>query len=881
MTSSTRPTTRAGLTDAEVEDRRLRDGFNELPETRGPHPWRLLLDQLTHLLAVLLWVAAALALLAGMPQIAVAIVVIVLLNGVFAFWQEYRADRSTQQLRSLLPSGLRVMRNGAARTVDVRELVTGDVVLLAAGDRVGADMQVLSARSLRLDESLTTGESGAVRHAAGDGLMAGTFVIEGEAEAVVTATGPRTTLAGISDLVSTAQRPPSPLTLELHRVVRVVAVIAGLTGLVLGATALLLGLGVTQAFLFGVGVSVALVPEGLLPTVTLSLARGAQTMARRNALVRRLDAVETLGSTTYICTDKTGTITQNRMSVLEVVTRSGPVHVTGSGYEPVATFGGDAESKALVRVVAEAALACVTGRVLRREEWVADGDPMEAAIHCLALRCGATHPDHRDQDASRRPYTADRMLSSCLKGARAFVLGAPEQVLSRCEGNTEDAAREVGRLADQGRRVLAVAARDWRGGPREEMEHGLELLGLIALEDPPHPEVAAALASCRMAGIRVAMITGDHPSTAAAIAREVGLVASGGTVLDGAALPEDDDELASHLDTDRGLVVARATPAEKLRIARVLKASGHVVAMTGDGVNDAPALREADVGVAMGAHGSDVARESADLVLLDDNFATIVTAIELGRATLQNVRRFLTFHLTDNVAELAPFGVWALSAGQFPLAIGVLQVLALDIGTDMLPALALGTEPPREGIMHGRRGRAVVDRAVIGRAFGVLGATEAVVSLAAFAGVLVHGGWSLGDVPSPALLARASGTAFATIAVCQMANSVACRSTTRTFWELDPRGNPLVAAAIAAEMVLLAVFLGVPQLADLLGGAWPSPGGWALAVGGGLVLLVVDSAVKLSARPGSGPARPGRAAGPRGPLPGPRPVPRSAPRPRA
>ena len=522
----------AGLTHAEVEDRRRRDGFNELPATGGAHPWRLLLEQLTHLLAVLLWVAAGLALLAGMPQIAVAIVVIVLLNGLFAFWQEYRADRSTQRLRSLLPSGIRVVRNGHRATVDVRELVTDDVVLLAAGDRVGADMRVTAARSLHLDESLTTGESGAVRHDAGDDLMAGTFVVEGEAEAVVTATGPRTTLAGISDLVSTAQRPPSPLTVELHRVVRVVAVIAFATGLLLGATALLLGLGVTQAFLFGVGVSVALVPEGLLPTVTLSLARGAQTMAGRNALVRRLDAVETLGSTTFICTDKTGTITQNRMSVVEVVTASGSVHVTGSGYEPVAAFSGPAGATPQVAAVAEAALACVVGRVLRRDEWVADGDPMEAAIHCLALRSGATHLDGGERGGVRLPYTADRMLSSCLRDGRAFVLGAPEQVLDRCTGGLVGAPGEVERLAGLGRRVLAVAARDWSGPASPEMEHGLDLLGLIALEDPPHPEVAAALTACREAGIRVAMITGDHPATGAAIARQVGLLAPGGVVLD-------------------------------------------------------------------------------------------------------------------------------------------------------------------------------------------------------------------------------------------------------------------------------------------------------------------------------------------------------------
>jgi magnesium-transporting ATPase (P-type) len=318
----------------------------------------------------------------------------------------------------------------------------------------------------------------------------------------------------------------------------------------------------------------------------------------------------------------------------------------------------------------------------------------------------------------------------------------------------------------------------------------------------------------------------------------------GGVVLDGGALPELDAELAELLDNEAGAVVARVTPADKLRIASVLRARGHVVAMTGDGVNDAPALREADVGVAMGASGSDVARESSDLILLDDHFGTIVTAIELGRATFANVRRFLTYHLTDNVAELAPFAVWALSGGHFPLAITVLQVLALDIGTDMLPALALGAEPPRRGLMENRVARTIVDRALMLRAFAVLGPTEALTSLAAFTWVLVGGGWRWGETPSPQLLATASGTAFAAIALGQMANAVACRSTRTPVWRLDPRTNPLVAAAVAAEMVLLAVFLGVPPLAELLGGSWPSGTGWLAAAACPVAVVAVDGLAK-------------------------------------
>jgi magnesium-transporting ATPase (P-type) len=340
------------------------------------------------------------------------------------------------------------------------------------------------------------------------------------------------------------------------------------------------------------------------------------------------------------------------------------------------------------------------------------------------------------------------------------------------------------------------------------------------------------------------MLTGDHPRTARAIAEEVGLLGRHGTVLDGGALPEDDGVLAEMLDTDHGAVVARVTPAGKLRIARALRARGHVVAMTGDGVNDAPALREADVGVAMGASGSDVARESADLVLLDDHFATIVGAIEQGRSTFQNVRRFLTYHLTDNVAELAPFALWALTGGSFPLAIGVLQVLALDIGTDMLPALALGREPPRRGLMEGLRRRVLVDRALMIRSFAVLGATEAVMSLCAFAIVLVHGGWQWGTTPDPGLLAAASGTAFAAIALGQMANAFACRSTHRRIWRIPVKDNLWVLAAVAAELALLLVFLGIPWLAELLGGSWPSTLGWMAALASPVAVVAVDTVMK-------------------------------------
>ena len=345
------------------------------------------------------------------------------------------------------------------------------------------------------------------------------------------------------------------------------------------------------------------------------------------------------------------------------------------------------------------------------------------------------------------------------------------------------------------------------------------------------------------------MITGDHPGTAAAVAREVGLLGERGVVLDAGQLPKSDEDLAACLDGEDGAVVARVTPSQKLRIARVLRQRGHVVAMTGDGVNDAPALREADVGVAMGLSGSDVTKAAADLVLLDDHFATIVNAVELGRATFANVRRFLTYHLTDNVAELAPFAAWALTGGKLPLAIGVLQVLALDIGTDMLPALALGTEPPSRRIMSGRvRQPRLIDGRLLRRALLVLGVTEAVCALATFVAVLLSRGWTWGATPAASTIAIASGSAFAAIALGQMANAFACRSETQPVWRQRLGTNRLLIAAVTAELVLLGVFLGLPPLARLLGGSWPTTFGWSLALCAVPVVIIVDASYKALRR---------------------------------
>jgi magnesium-transporting ATPase (P-type) len=828
----------AGLTDAEAVAALRRDGPNVLPAPKRKHPVLVLAGQFVHFFAIMLWVAAALALIAGMPALAIAIAVVVLLNGAFSFAQEYRADRAAERLRDLLPVRATVRRGGRAEVVAATELVVGDVVLLEAGDRVCADGRLVEAGRLSVDESMLTGESRPVRLEPDGTVHAGTYVTEGHAAAVVTATGARSRLAGISAVTADAVRPRSPLTTQLHRVVRLIAVIAVVAGCVFFLAAFGLGRTMTESLLFAIGVTVALVPEGLLPTVTLSLARAAQKMAGRKALVRRLEAVETLGATTFICTDKTGTLTRNEMSVVRVWTSAGPVTVTGEGYQPTGDLHGEPEALAAATTLADSAARCspdahATGQA---GHWKPVGDPMEVALHVLAARSRVPAPPAPIQ---RHPFDPHRRRSSVLDRDGLHVSGAPDSILPLCVNVPEGAEDAVIAMSEQGLRVLAIAHRHTVS--TEDTETELDLLGLVGLQDPPRPDVGAAIASCRRAGIRLAMITGDHPGTAAAIAAEVGLLGDRKLVLEGKDLPADDGELGELLDVD-GVVVARVAPEEKLHIAKVLQQRGHVVAMTGDGVNDGPALRTADIGIAMGASGSDVAREAADLVLLDDHFGTIVSAIELGRATFVNIRRFLTYHLTDNVAELTPFVVWALAGGQIPLAITVLQVLALDIGTDLLPAVALGAEPPNKRTMDGPpRGGSLIDVRLARRAFGVLGPAEAVMSMAAFLIVLLAGGWWFGAVPDVGLLAVASGTAFAAIVLGQLANAFACRSESRWAGRAGVRGNALLIYAVVFELGMLAVFLLLPPLPGLLGGAVPSPLGWVLAFATVPVVVLADA----------------------------------------
>ncbi|WP_052808388.1 cation-translocating P-type ATPase [Methyloterricola oryzae] len=856
--------TREGLSVEQAQARLRTFGRNELPRPRGPSSLRQLLNQMIHFFALMLWGAAFLAFAGEMPQLGVAIILVIVVNGVFSFVQEYRAERATRALAALLPESTVVRRSGRKLAIPSAELVPGDIVLLKEGDRISADARVIRSSELRVDMSTLTGESEPVMRTsdayagpvddpfeAPNVVFAGTFVSSGSATTVVAASGSQTRLGGISALTGRIVARPTPLRNQLNQTVRVIALFALATGVVFFGIALSLGTPVHDGVLFSIGVIVALVPEGLLPTLSLSLAMSATRMAKRGALVRRLESVETLGATTVICTDKTGTVTRNEMTARDIVLPEKQYRATGSGYEPggtILTRTGrplSESERSDIQLILQAAALCGDAQVEQRDgRWRCLGDPTEGALLALARKGGVERRDAARYAPRVRefPFESARQRMSTVhhrpNGAyEVLAKGSPEAIMPLCKsirvnesvlpfGSDEQrhVSAQVDTLAAKGLRVLAFARREFANQMPETAraaEVEMEFLGLVGMADPVRPEVPAAIAQARMAGIRIVMITGDHPATALSVAREAGIAAE--SVMLGAELPEDDDTLGQLLMTNTP-VLARIAPEDKLRIARALQGLGEVVAMTGDGVNDAPALRQADIGIAMGKGGTDVAREAADLVLLDDNFAHIVEAVEEGRAAFDNIIRFLTYHLTDNVAELTPFVVWAMSAGEIPLMLSVLQVLALDIGTDLLPALALGAERPAAGVMHRNpraRSAKLLSINVFGRAFGCLGPVEAFLAIAMLPlGAWLYFGWPVHPLPIMGTdKAVLSTMVFSVIVTVQMANAFECRSNPASLFVIGPFTNRMLVVAVVIEALTLLAFVYVPPIARILGHA--------------------------------------------------------------
>jgi calcium-translocating P-type ATPase len=842
-----------GLSSREAERRYVAYGPNVLERrTRIRWPTQIA-RQVTHPLALLLWAAAVLAFVAGMLPLAIAIVVVVVLNAGFAFVQESQAERAVEALRRYLPVTATAVRDGAEQDVEAERLVPGDVVVIREGDRVSADARLLNG-AVEVDLSTLTGESQPVYRSAElldvtgpliearDLVFSGTTCLGGEARALVFATGMRTELGRIAALAQRDTVEQSPLEVEVRRVawlIAIVAVVAGLAFLPIGW--IVAGLPPGESVSFAIGLIVANVPEGLLPTITLSLAVGVSALARRGALVKRLSAIETLGSTTVICTDKTGTLTENRMRPVRVWTPLGEVDLEH----------GDGAATAVARdpvlaLLGRALAAASTAELGESPTGKSRGEATEVGLletaRILGVDIGTTLREHQ----RRRIYRFDpklRLMSTVDErqdgGLTVHAKGAPEEILGRSTliGGPDDhvplddatrtaVLRVLERWAANGLRVLAVARRRLPAEARpserrEDAEHDLCLLGLVGLFDPPRPGVAEAVERCHRAGIRILVVTGDYGKTALEIARRIGVARGSGRVVTGSELDRmSEGDLDNLLGEGTELIFARTSPEAKLRIADALRSEGHIVAMTGDGVNDAPALRTADIGVAMGRSGTDVAREASTMVLTDDDFTTIVAAVAAGRRVFENVRKFIFYIFAHATPELVPFLVFALSGGAVPLPLTVMQILAIDLGTEIVPALALGRERAESGIMDRPprpRTESVIRRAMLLRAWVFVGAIEALLVMSGFFFVLVRAGWSPGDpVAAGDALHGAYVTAttmtFAGIVACQVGTAVAARTEHASLRSIGLLSNRLLLWGIAFELVFAAAVIYMPVL---------------------------------------------------------------------
>jgi Ca2+-transporting ATPase len=821
-----------------VSARRQRHGPNRLPEAPPRPAWRRLLDQFSDFMILVLLAAAVMSGLVGDLADTLVILIIVVLNAAIGFWQEWRADQALQALQKMAAPHATVRRTGGqVQLVETEHLVPGDVVLLEAGNLVPADLRLHAVAQLRVDESALTGESVTVEKMqaalpAGDRPLGdrlnmafkGTLVTHGRAEGLVVATGAETELGRVATLLGDAETRATPLQRRLAAFGKRLSIVVLAICAVIFAIGVLRGEPLLLMALTAISLAVAAIPEALPAVVTVLLALGARRLVAVNALVRRLPSVETLGSVTVICSDKTGTLTLNRMQLHEHRAWGVPDDALWT-----------------------AAVLC-NDAVTGPQGWV--GDPTETALLQAAQDAGLDVAALQQQNPRRHewPFDADRKRMSTLHtqgdGWRAYVKGAPEAVLPRCSGGAEldEALATAQAWAAQGMRVLAVAQREGRDEvvavPADAFEQGLTLLGLVGLIDPPRPEARAAVAECLAAGVRPVMITGDHPATALAIARDLGIASDGeAAVLTGTELARLDAP-ALEAAVLRVSVYARMDPAQKIRIVQALQAQGQFVAMTGDGVNDAPALRSADIGVAMGRGGTDVAREAASLVLLDDNFATIVGAVREGRRIFDNIRKFIRYALTGNSGE-----IWVLFLAPLlglPIPLMPIHILWVNLVTDGLPGLALATEPAERGVMQRPPrppGESVFAHGLWQHALWV--------------GLLIGGlclgvqAWALSSHGDDAARTHWQTMVFTVLTLAQMAHLLAIRSERDSLFTQGLASNAPLLGAVALTLVLQLATIYVPWLQPIFHTQPLSAGELALCFGLAAVVFVAVEIEKL------------------------------------
>ena len=864
-----------GLTPEEAEARRVLYGRNVLAELPPAPAWSKWVSHTTHPMALLLWAAGAAAILIGRGELGLIIWIVVLINASFSFWREYRAGQAIAVLNNLLPVYARIIRSGQETKIPASDLVPGDVLVLAEGDNIPADARLVEGYGLRTNNATLTGESlpgvkivdpsfreDLTEIERPNLVFAGTSVVSGTGRAVVYATGMLTQFGRIANLTQVLKEEPSLIQTQIARITRYLVIAALAIGAIVFAVGVFdVKIAPAQAFILATGILVAAMPEGLIPTVTLTLAMAVQRLAQKGVLVKKLSAVETLGSTSVICTDKSGTLTQNQMTIRKVWVAGLNLGVSGVGYEPKGEFtpslsclreGNGSASSEDLQALCTVAMLCNNARLIppspEQPRWTCLGDQTEAALRVLALKGGLEEETlfRSYPRVHELPFDARRKRMSTIHRYRGaivvFVKGAPKEVLQLCthiQRHGEVVPLDAETRADilvanddyarSSLRVLALARREMTSRPdvylSETVEQNMTFLGLVGMMDPPRPEVASAVQTLNSAGIRMVMITGDYGLTAESVARRLGMLKTiSPRIMTGTDLDSlNDADLLNRLDEE--IIFSRMAPEHKLRLVGAFQNRGEVVAVIGDGVNDTPALRKADIGIAMGITGTDVAKEAADVVLVGDNFASVVHAIEEGRAVYDNLRKFITYIFASNIPEILPFIITALF--NLPLALTVPQILAIDLGTDLLPALALGVEKPEPGVMQRpprRRTQSLVDDKLMLRAFIWLGSIEAVLCYLGFFWVYYLAGYSIiingssimfTGLPSGYVYILATTVFHAGVVIAQIGNAFACRTESGHVRHMGWFSNPYLLLGIAFEVIFIVILIYVAPLADV------------------------------------------------------------------
>ncbi|AKL84333.1 YloB [Bacillus atrophaeus UCMB-5137] len=862
LVEATNTSMKQGLTEKEVKKRLETHGPNELQEGKKTSALVLFFSQFKDFMVLVLLAATLISGFLGEYVDAIAIIAIVFVNGILGFFQERRAEQSLQALKELSTPHVMALREGSWAKIPSKELVPGDIVKFASGDRIGADVRIVEAKSLEIEESALTGESlPVVKHAdklkkpdvsLGDitnMAFMGTIVTRGSGVGIVVGTGMKTAMGKIADMLESAGTFSTPLQRRLEQLGKILIVVALLLTVLVVAVGVIQGHDLYSMFLAGVSLAVAAIPEGLPAIVTVALSLGVQRMIKQKSIVRKLPAVETLGCASIICSDKTGTMTQNKMTVTHVWSGGKTWNVSGVGYEPKGAFtlnGKETSAdhhKPLQQMLLYGAL-CNTSIIEKKDgEYILDGDPTEGALLTAARKAGFSNDfvQSHYRVIEEFPFDSDRKMMTVIvedmdKKQYVITKGAPDVLMQRSANIFYDGSAELftkGRkseadavlkdLASQALRTIAVAFKPLKAGEKptvEQAEKDLTLLGLSGIIDPPRPEVRQAIKECREAGIKTVMITGDHVETAKAIAKDLRLLPKRGKIMDGQMLNElSSEELAGVVDDV--YVFARVSPEHKLKIVKAYQENGHIVAMTGDGVNDAPAIKQADIGVAMGITGTDVAKEASSLVLVDDNFATIKSAIKEGRNIYENIRKFVRYLLASNVGEILVMLFAMLLA--LPLPLVPIQILWVNLVTDGLPAMALGMDQPegdvmkrkprqpKEGVFARKLGWKVISR----------GFLIGIATLLAFI-IVYH--------RNPENLAYAQTVAFATLVLAQLIHVFDCRSETSIF-DRNPFENLYLIGAVLSSILLMVIVIYYPALQPIFHTVPIKPGDWLLVIG--------------------------------------------------